>query len=58
MSNTMDKVLFVRIPNALNRMINMAVKNKKKASPGTSVSKADVVRELLYGALTPKKKKK
>ena len=44
-------VLYVRIPLDLMELLDARVDEESLASPGRRVTRADVVRELLYGEL-------
>ena len=54
MSATMEKVLFTRIPTTLSRMLDVALRQRQKDNPEASISKSDLVREILHAGLIKK----
>ena len=49
--SSLNKGLFIRVDQRLLNAIDALVKKNRKRQPGRSVSRSDVVREILYSAL-------
>lgn len=47
-------VLFVRVAPDLTRKLEMLAEQERRKSPGRSISRADIARELLYRAIERK----
>jgi hypothetical protein len=47
----MNMVIYVRVPSDLIKLLDKRVSSERRATKGRSVSRADVVRQILYAAL-------
>jgi hypothetical protein len=48
-----DHQLAFRIPGDLLALIDHEVERRRRLSPGTDISRSDVIRDVLYRNLTP-----
>ena len=51
----LDKVLYVRVQRALLVALDKRLKEERRRNPGRIISRADLARELLLGALANEK---
>ncbi len=47
----LDRVLYIRVDTELHNAVNARWEQEKKVRPGLALSRADIVRELLWMAL-------